>query len=72
MERVKREIFQSQAFDLVKAQVGGPAKFLQYIDEKIEPVDGDIVSFPMLNKDSLTPALFSTTKRRPRFAAKSK
>ena len=44
MERVKREIFQSQAFEKVRAMRGGPAKFLQFIEEKIEAVDGDIVS----------------------------
>ena len=43
MERVKREIFQSQAFDKVRSLRGGPARFQQFIEEKIEAVDGDIV-----------------------------
>lgn len=44
MERVKREIFQSQAFDIVRNAVGGPESFSKLIDQKIEAVDGDIVS----------------------------
>lgn len=44
MERVKREIFQSQAFDLVRTAQGGQEGFNKMIDLKIESVDGDIVS----------------------------
>jgi predicted alpha/beta superfamily hydrolase len=43
MERVKREIFQSQAFDMVRQAQGGATNFIAFIEQKIEPVDGDIV-----------------------------
>jgi hypothetical protein len=48
MERVKREIFQSQAFDLIRNAIGGPEAFSHLIEHKIEPVDGDIVRFCLL------------------------
>jgi hypothetical protein len=39
MDRVRREIFGSPCFDLVKAQY---PDFNQVIDEKIFPIEGDI------------------------------
>lgn len=41
MERVKKEIFQSPMYDLIKSQ---HEDFMAFIDEKIIPVEGDIVS----------------------------
>lgn len=40
MERLKREIFESQCFDYVKKE---HPDFLSFVESKIEPVEGDIV-----------------------------
>lgn len=42
MERMKREIFSSLCFDVVKKQ---HENFMAFIDAKIEPVEGDIVRY---------------------------
>jgi hypothetical protein len=40
MERIKREILQSKCFDTCKKEY---PNFMQMFDEKIEPIEGDIV-----------------------------
>lgn len=41
MERAKKEIFSSQIFDGLRSQ---HPNFMAFIDQKIVPVEGDIVS----------------------------
>jgi len=40
MERLKREILESQCFDNVKKE---HPDFLSFVETKIEPIEGDIV-----------------------------
>ena len=39
-ERMKKEIFESPCFNLLKSEV---PDFLKFIEEKVEAVEGDIV-----------------------------
>ena len=39
MERLKREIFQSECFDNAKALI---PNFMQLVEQKIVPIEGDI------------------------------